>query len=67
MKNWKTTLGGALSAFGSTIAGISTIGAFMEPEYKKMAMYFIASGVICSAFGKFFGLLFAADKNENPN
>lgn len=66
MKNWRTTFGGALSALGSTLAGISTIGAFMEPDYRKMAMYFIATGVVCSALGKFFGLLWAVDtKNEN--
>ena len=62
MNNWKTTIGGALSALGTSIAGISTVAAFTEPEYKKLAVYCIISGALLSAFGKFFGLLFAQDK-----
>ena len=63
MNNWKTTIGGALSALGTSIAGISTVGAFMaDPEYKKLALYCIIGGATISALGKFFGGLFAADK-----
>ena len=62
MNNWKTTIGGALSALGTSIAGIATVSAFTEPDYKKLAVYCIIAGALLSAFGKFFGLLFAQDK-----
>ncbi len=65
MKNWKTTIGGSLSALGTSIAGISTVGAFMaDPEYKKLALGCIIGGAILSACGKFFGMLFAADSTK---
>lgn len=61
MKNWKTTIGGALSALGTSIAALATVGAFTEPDYRKLAVTFIVIGGLLSAFGKFFALLFAQD------
>ena len=67
MNNWKTTLGGALSALGTSLAGCATVGALTLPEYKTIALWLILGGAILSALGKFFGLLFAADKPANPS
>ena len=61
MKNWKTTLGGALSALGTSLAGCATVGALTMPEYKTIALWLIVGGALLSALGKFFGMLFAAD------
>ena len=33
MKNWKITFGGALSALGSALAGVATVGAYGEATY----------------------------------
>lgn len=63
MKNWKTTIGGALSGLGSAIAGLSTLTVFTEPEYRKVGLTCLVVGCLLSAFGKFFGLLFAQDTN----
>ena len=65
MKNWKTTIGGALSALGTSLAGCATVGALTMPEYKTIALWLIVSGALLSALGKFFGLLFAADAAPN--
>ena len=61
MNNWKTTLGGSLSALGTSLAGCATIGAFTLPEYKTLALWCVLGGALLSALGKFFGMLFAAD------
>jgi hypothetical protein len=66
MNNWKTTIGGALSALGTSIAALATVGAFTEPDYRKLAVTFIIIGGLLSAFGKFFALLFAQDAKPNP-
>jgi len=65
MNNWKTTIGGALSALGTSIAAIAAATAFTEPDYKKLAIYFLVCGGMLSAFGKFFALLFAQDKTTD--
>jgi hypothetical protein len=67
MNNWKTTIGGALSALGTSVAGLATVGAFASPEYRQIALYCIVGGALLSALGKFFGLLFAADKSTAEN
>ena len=67
MNNWKTTLGGALSALGTSLAGCATVGALTLPEYKILALWCIVGGALLSALGKFFGLLFAVDANPPNN
>lgn len=49
MKSWKTTLGGALAALGTTVA-------ILDPDWARW-------GGLVAAFGTFFGLLFARDNN----
>jgi len=60
MKDWRTTLGGALSSLGTTLAGVSATATFsgFHPDTMK---WFMLSGFILSALGKFFAHLWAAD------
>jgi hypothetical protein len=65
MNNWKTTIGGALSALGTTLAGVGTVGCIASLADNGKVKTFIVvctlAGFILSAVGKFFGMLFAAD------
>ena len=65
MKNPKTTLGGALSAAGSSVAALATVSALADC-HRELAMWFIVAGGLLSAAGKFFGLLWAADAPDKP-
>ena len=60
MINWKTTLGGALSALGTTLAGVGTVSA-LSGLSPKLMVYIALAGFFLSALGKFFGFLFAQD------
>jgi hypothetical protein len=68
MKNWKTTIGGALSALGSSLMGIGVLVAVNSTQFPTELMNgVILVGFLLSSFGKFFGLLFAQDGNgTNP-
>ena len=62
MINWRTNLGGALGACGTTLTGIGAITAINSTQFPTKWMNgMIIVGVIMSALGKFFGMLFAAD------
>ena len=64
MTNWKTTLGGAVSAFGTSLAGVGVLGQFTEPpsEARKILWYVALAGFILSGAGKFFTGLWAEDR-----
>ena len=73
MKNWRTTISGALGSLGTTIAGASVFFAMYKSDDFDMPpavmKYCVLAGFAISALGKFFGMLFAADaanlsKNE---
>ena len=60
MKNWRTNLGGAISITGSVLLGIGLLPGVSEIP-QSWCKWFIAGGIICSAFGKGITALFAAD------
>lgn len=58
--NWRTNLGGALGALGSTLVGVGVVPQLAGTPSKVLTV--IATvGFIISAMGKFFTALFAAD------
>ncbi len=60
MKNWRTTIGGALGALGSALVGVGVLPQ-LSGVPNKFLTYVAVAGFFCSAFGKFFTSLFAAD------
>lgn len=68
MKSIKTTIGGALGTLGTTLTGFGTLSALNQfngtGNISKMTFYFVVSGFVLSAIGKFFTALFAADNSE---
>jgi hypothetical protein len=60
MKNWKTTIGGAFSALGTSLAGVGTVSALSGISPKIMCGIALG-GFALSALGKFFACLFAQD------
>jgi hypothetical protein len=60
MKSWKTTLGGALSAFGKTLFGVGAIPQ-LAGIHHTFLVYLALLGLIIDAIGDFFTKLFAAD------
>lgn len=60
MTNWRTNLGGALGALGSTLVGVGVVPQLSGTPNKTLTV--IATiGFVISASGKFFTALFAAD------
>lgn len=59
MKNWKTTLGGSLTATGTMLMGAGALD-WMPPEHKSKSMMI---GFIMMAVGTFFTGLFSRDRN----
>lgn len=70
MKNWRTTISGALGSLGTTIAGASVFFAMYKTDEFDMPptviKYCVLIGFAISALGKFFGMLFAADAANIP-
>jgi hypothetical protein len=66
MKDWKTTLGGALSALGTTLMGVGTVTA-LNGTNTKWIQGMMIGGFILSAFGKFFTALFTPDKTNGQS
>lgn len=60
MTNWRTNLGGALGALGTTLIGVGVVPQ-LGGTPSKFLTYMAVSGFIISALGKFFTALFAAD------
>ncbi len=67
MKNWKTTIGGAVNGLGKTIRGIPALmvavnpDCVLDPACMRKYAYFYLAGLIVSALGGFFSDLFAQD------
>lgn len=60
MTNWRTNLGGALGALGSTLVGVGVVPQLAGTP-SKLLTWTAVIGFACSAAGKFFTALFAAD------
>ena len=60
MTNWRTNLGGALGALGSALVGVGVVPQLSGTPNKVLTVIAII-GFSCSAAGKFFSALFAAD------
>ncbi len=58
--NWQTNIGGALGALGSALVGVGVVPQLAGTPNKFLTVVAIA-GFFCSAAGKFFTALFAAD------
>lgn len=63
MKNWKTTIGGAFTAFGTALMGVGVITQLNGPSSKLIQIITII-GFIFTAVGQFFSHLFAADAGQ---
>ncbi len=63
MKNWRTTIGGAIGNFGKALAGVGTLGQFTDvpPSSKAVLFYIGVVGFVLSCAGGFFTSLFTAD------
>lgn len=60
MNGYKTTIGGALSAFGKTLMGIGIVPQ-LAGSPSHFLLWIATSGFLLDAFGGFMGHLFAAD------
>lgn len=60
MKNWRTNLGGALGALGTTLIGVGVVPQ-LGGTPSKFLTYTAVTGFFISAAGKFFTALFSAD------
>ncbi len=58
--NYKSTIGGAVSALGSTLLGIGIVPQLAGTPSKAL-LYVAIAGFIVQAIGQFLGHLFAAD------
>lgn len=63
MTHYKTTIGGALSALGTTLMGIGLVPQVAEGP-SEVLTYVALSGFVLNAVGTFLVHLFAADKEE---
>ncbi len=65
MKNWRSTLGGSLSAFGTFLFGAPMLINAASPNFPKPFMLFcMGFGILLMGFGTFFGHFFAADAKD---
>lgn len=61
--NYRSTLGGAFSAAGTTLMGIGVISQF-NGSSTHLIQGITLAGFILTAAGQFFGHLFAADAKQ---
>ncbi len=59
-RDWKSTIGGAFSALGTSLIGIGVVPQ-LAGSPSKMLLYVAVAGFFCQGIGSFFGHLFAAD------
>lgn len=64
--NYRSTLGGACSAAGTTLMGIGVMSQFNGAS-SNMIRAITLAGFILTAAGQFFGHLFAADAKQVSN
>lgn len=58
--NYRSTLGGAFSALGTTLMGVGIVPQLAGVPSKTL-LYIALGGFVCTGLGQFFGTLFAAD------
>jgi hypothetical protein len=58
--NYRTTIGGAFSALGTTLIGVGVVPQLGSAP-SKLLTYVAVAGFICTAIGQFLGHLFSAD------
>lgn len=65
-RNWRTSLGGAVGVFGTTLIGAALLAtiAGTNATYRKMVFITAFAGVILSATGKAITAWYAADAKE---
>jgi len=63
MKNWKTTLGGSLSALGTTLMGAGVVPSLTSMTAAENLKWLVITGFVVQALGGFFSSLFAADQS----
>ena len=61
--NWRSTLGGACSAAGTTLMGIGVMSQF-SGAHSGLIQDVTLVGFVLTAAGQFFGHLFAADSRQ---
>ena len=59
-RSWKSTLGGALSALGTSLVGVGVVPQLSGMPSQTLTRVALA-GFVFQALGQFFGHLFAAD------
>ncbi len=66
MKNWRTTIGGALSNFGKALMGAGLLLQTSDavPDSKAILWYVALAGLILSCSAGFFTSLFSADSKD---
>jgi hypothetical protein len=72
MANWRTTLGGAIGAVGTSLAGVGILtqlgqmsGSASLSEHQLSSMWYVAlTGFVLSAIGRGVTALFAVDREE---
>lgn len=66
MKNIRTTIGGALGAFGTSLIGVGVLGMSnpADKAHSELLWWVAFSGFILSCLGKLFNGLFAADSKQ---
>lgn len=58
--NYKSTIGGAFSALGTTLIGVGIVPQLAGTPNKAL-LYLAIAGFACQAIGQFLAHLFAAD------
>jgi len=65
MKNWRSTLGGSLAAFGTFLFGAPVVMNATSTDFPKPIMVWcMVAGFVCQGLGIFFGHLFSADAKD---
>ena len=62
-RSWKTTIGGAFVALGTTLMGIGVVPQLSGEPNKTLSAIALV-GFVVSAIGQFFAHLFAADQTS---
>lgn len=63
MRNWRTSLGGAIGVTGITLTG-GVVVMHLAKDDGKLAVTIATVGVILSAVGRGLGALFSADAKQ---
>lgn len=64
MRSWKSTIGGAFSAFGTTLMGVGVLPMVAGGPPSQLLAYIALTGFILNAIGTFCAHLFSADRSD---